>query len=192
MGPATASKIFLVHKNFAYHHSPVLKAAFESTFIEGETQTYKIDDVTPATFTLFVQWLYTQNVVHNPITEDVSGAINQHWHSLIHLWVLAEKLMVPRLQNITINAIEKFRKSSLTLPLNEFDYVYENTDTGSPLRRILVEQCIRFLEKDVLKDTEMNKPLPRDMLVDINCAFRDVYPTVWLDEPTLRMADYHV
>jgi hypothetical protein len=190
IGPATASKIFLVHKEFVYHHSPVLKTAFESSFIEGETQIYKLDDVTPATFTLFVQWLYTQNLC-NPITPpgDVSSLI-EHWHSLLRLWVLADKMMVPRLQNMTINAIENFRKSTLTLPSDEFAYVYENTDTGSQLRRILVEQCVRFLEKDVLRDLNFLKALPRDMLLDITCSLEYVSPT-WTDY-SLQISDYHV
>ncbi|TVY41599.1 hypothetical protein LOCC1_G007765 [Lachnellula occidentalis] len=58
-------KTFVVHKEFACHYSPVLKAAFNSDFIEGQTQTYVLEDIGPygiETFTLFVKWLYTQKL----------------------------------------------------------------------------------------------------------------------------------
>jgi hypothetical protein len=65
-----------------------------------------------------MQWLYTQNVVHNTITGDID-AINKHWNALIQLWILANEKFMPTLQNMTINAIDKFRKSTSTLPVND-------------------------------------------------------------------------
>lgn len=53
---------FLVHKDFACHYSPVLRAAFNSSFIEGETQTYDLDDVEEETVRLLVHWIYTQSI----------------------------------------------------------------------------------------------------------------------------------
>lgn len=47
---------------FACHYSPVLKAAFNSSFLEGQTQTYRLEDISPSAFRLLVQWLYGQNI----------------------------------------------------------------------------------------------------------------------------------
>jgi len=44
--------------------SPVLKAALNSTFIEGQTQSYTIEDIDPEVFESFVKWLYTEKLTH--------------------------------------------------------------------------------------------------------------------------------
>ncbi|CZR51137.1 uncharacterized protein PAC_01012 [Phialocephala subalpina] len=53
---------FLVHKEVVCRHSLVLKAAFDSGFIEGQTQTYELSHVNSETAKMLVQWLYAQEV----------------------------------------------------------------------------------------------------------------------------------
>jgi hypothetical protein len=58
----------MVHKEHACRYSPVLDKAFNSTFEEGQAQTYTMDDTTIGAFRMFVQWVYTQKLnvsVHN-------------------------------------------------------------------------------------------------------------------------------
>jgi len=45
---------------FACHHSPVLKAAFNSNFIEEESQTYRLEEISASAFRLLVQWFYNE------------------------------------------------------------------------------------------------------------------------------------
>ncbi|CZT46406.1 uncharacterized protein RSE6_06830 [Rhynchosporium secalis] len=62
---------FSVHKEFACQGSPVLKAAFNSPFIEGITQTYELDDVRPAVFRMCVTWIYRQKVnIHSRLADE--------------------------------------------------------------------------------------------------------------------------
>lgn len=60
---------FVVHNELACHYTPVLKAAFESNFIEGQTQTYKLQDTTKGAVRLLVQWLYPQKLDTIELTE---------------------------------------------------------------------------------------------------------------------------
>lgn len=53
---------FKVHKEFAIYHSPALKAAFNSSFVEGQTQEYCLHDINEEVARLFTTWLYTQKV----------------------------------------------------------------------------------------------------------------------------------
>ncbi|KAE9374856.1 hypothetical protein N431DRAFT_481996 [Stipitochalara longipes BDJ] len=53
---------FNVHKEFACHYSPVLKAAFNSNFIEGQTQTYRLEDMRPSAFRLLAKWFYSERI----------------------------------------------------------------------------------------------------------------------------------
>lgn len=156
-------KKFLVHKSFVCYHSPVLKAAFNSKFEEGETQTYKLADVTVPVFWLFVKWLYTQNLEELKTPKD-------HDNALIRLWILAEKFFIPRLQKNVIDALEQFRKPTKTLTSNEFVYVYENTSVDSPLRKLLVHQCVWNLAHTAFKNS--SSQFPQEMLIGIATASR--------------------
>lgn len=75
----------LVHKDFACHYSSVLKAALNSTFIEGETQAYNLDDVCQVAVRLLVHWLYTQSLADSVSQGDsmnTDGVSPEHFESL--------------------------------------------------------------------------------------------------------------
>ena len=58
---------------------------------------------------------------------------------LLEFWILADKLLIPVLQNKILDALAAIE----TLPVDVLpcvQYVYDNTPEGSPLRRFLVEQ----------------------------------------------------
>jgi BTB/POZ domain len=60
IGTGDTPKKFIMHKERVCYYSPVLNAAFNSTFIEGQTQTYRLEDTSPSAFRLFTQWIYGQ------------------------------------------------------------------------------------------------------------------------------------
>lgn len=63
MGNESSESKFVVHKQFACYYSPVLKAAPNSEFIEGQTQIYTFEETKhELAFAFFVQWLYAQKI----------------------------------------------------------------------------------------------------------------------------------
>lgn len=99
---------------FACFWSPVLKAAFNSNFVEGQTQKFRLQDTTERALMLLNDWLYTQNtnIVESQVWDRQRGipefnANSDQDNAMVELWVLAEKLIIPRLQN---QVIEKFRR----------------------------------------------------------------------------------
>ncbi|KAG4443028.1 hypothetical protein IFR05_001482 [Cadophora sp. M221] len=132
VGPDQAK--YIMHKKVVCHYSPVLEAAFKSGFIEGTTQTCKLEDINEETFALFMQWIYTQKI---ELHVDSDGKLNAG--ILPPLWVLAEKLIMPRLQNATINLIDSVNLRSALIDTDSLAYIYENTTTGSPLRKMFVQ-----------------------------------------------------
>lgn len=52
---------FRIHREFACHHSPVFKAAFNSDFQEGKSQIYILEDPIEGAVQLLVQWLIPKN-----------------------------------------------------------------------------------------------------------------------------------
>lgn len=92
-------KKFLVHKDKACRHSEVFRAAFNSTFIEGETGIYTLEDIDVETFELFTEYLYSRKITlrfHNREPDDDGDDINEENHGmkcaaqdniLVALWV---------------------------------------------------------------------------------------------------------
>lgn len=165
-------KKFILHKEFACQYSPVFKAAFNSDFIEGQTQTYKLEDVTEAAARLLVNWFYTQQL-------DIEGygasspEKRQEDMALCQLWVLADKLLVPQLQNQTIRTMVDLRVKTNIIPTLSLEYIWANTSPGNPLRRLLVHQCATLAPSCYFN---YSTRYPQEMLIELaefHAQFRD-------------------
>ena len=108
IGTEPSKETFLVHKEHACYYSEVLDKAFNSQFIEGQTQTYTMKDEHPGAFRYLVQWLYQQKI-NNLITgisvaaelteEGMICAVNRfalQTTDLLRLWILADFLQITR------------------------------------------------------------------------------------------------
>ncbi|KAE9374854.1 hypothetical protein N431DRAFT_372796, partial [Stipitochalara longipes BDJ] len=163
IGKAGSEEPFSVHKEFACYYSPVLKAAFDSSFIEGQTQIYRLEDVNSIAFRLFVQWLYSQKIdlIQND-SENGNETIFQKarihavpvplikaWRDqdldLAQLWVIGDRLLIPRLQNAVMMAWHSLWTDPDTdrhCSTKWVRYAYEHTCEGSPLRNLAVDQLM--------------------------------------------------
>jgi hypothetical protein len=180
-------KKFLVHKEFACHYSPVLKAAFNSQFIEGQTQTYRLKDTTEGIFRLFVQWLYYQQLELLQLQDDdvVDDLAIYEDKSLFGLWILADELNVPRVQNLVIESIEKYHYKINAIPTLQLRYIYDNTSVGSPLRRYMFDLCRKYiLPENYIIQSER---FPHAFLIDL--AASNITQDM---EDHLEMEDYFV
>lgn len=106
---------FVVHKNFICFHSPYFNAAFNG---ESQTLDLEVDDASPDAFAIFVNWLYTQRI------EDTSKD-SVRVSTLLELWILAGRLLIPKLQNATLRMLDEARWNSFSS--SRFVMVYENT-----------------------------------------------------------------
>ncbi|TVY50182.1 hypothetical protein LCER1_G009004 [Lachnellula cervina] len=151
IGKGDKIKAFIVHKEVACHYSPVLKAAFNSDFVEGQTQTYVLDDIGEhgiATFTLFVEWLYTQKLdLLQELKDIVDGdkeyrtipanirRIGAAEIQVAEMWIIAGKLLVPSVQNLAIEQLERISYHAKGVPSGVLkNYIFANTGQGSLLR----------------------------------------------------------
>ena len=150
---------FLVYKEFICYYSPFFDAAFNGSFEEGKTQSIDIDDVRPAVFGLFVNWLYTQKVTHD---ED-----NATMRNLVDLWILGDRYLVPRLQNQTLVALDQRRVKSREM-IGIYNRLYEETFEGSPLRRYVAQMTalagVRSRHRDI---RYFYDHLPKELLFDM-------------------------
>jgi len=108
--------------------------AFNSEFVEGQTQTYRLEDTIEQAFRLLVQWLYSQKF-ELPLGEykdndqiidpEVMRALMAEENSLAELWVLADKLCIPALQNLVIDTIHMICSVRDRVPVSTYRYIYE-------------------------------------------------------------------
>jgi hypothetical protein len=159
-----ALKTFVIHKEFACHYSPVFKAAFNSKFWEGQTQTYRmVDDAPESAVHLLVHWLYTQKVDLAQI-EGSAKEMSENDH-LVRLWVLADRLLIGSLQDAVIHELEERSIEYNSANVAVLKYVYENTNPDSKLRRLLLHQCASRL--DIATFTASAHLFPHEMLIEL-------------------------
>jgi hypothetical protein len=196
---------FMVHKEHACRYSPVLDKAFNSTFKEGETQTYSIDDTTVEAFRMFVQWVYSQKLnvtVHTgPISltqqqllddpcNHMSPCTKENYY-LSQLWVLAEKLMVPQLQDVVMDQFNIIRQTCPEAFGCHLNYIYANTSEESPLRRFAVQIVAWSPQMDY---KEFSVLYPKEFLLDLVMVFHSAVParTQTKKMDSLDISEYYV
>ncbi|TVY83280.1 hypothetical protein LSUE1_G007644 [Lachnellula suecica] len=166
------AKKFLVHKEFACHYSPVFKAAFNSEFIEGKTGMYKLDDVDPEAVKLLVRWMYTKKLtitvddIETEKTEEEIETFELFEELAVKLWILAERLLMPALQNQTIDWLWKklgVGRTQLTI----LETIYEQTSAGSALRRYAVAQCAFNFSGSMSSYVSLQVLFPVPMLLEL-------------------------
>lgn len=162
--------------------------AFNSKFKEGRTKTYKLDDVRPSTFRLFVQYLYARKATlqsHNPDPEDDLNPSTSPNHSvvcseqdmnLVELWVLAERFLVPRLQNQIVDHMEAVKQQCEIMNPECFAYIYENTTSDKPLRRLVVDM-LTWANVDDKYFNDNSNDIPHAMLIDMVNIYHKAAPT---------------
>jgi hypothetical protein len=151
----------VIHKDFACHYSPVFEKAFNSVFVEGQTQTYVLHGTTKEAAQLLVYWIYTQTLDMAAVKETaVKDSL-----TIFQLWVLADNLIIPRLHNALLREILARRTALNETPTGSLGYLYANTATGSPLRRLMVHLCCNYL--DVNWFTNHSTQFPKEMLTEV-------------------------
>lgn len=98
----------------------------------------KLPERDPGIFEIFFQWLYTQKLWDNDGNQD-------DWPDttdLVQLYVFADMADVPSLQNQALHALHKISELKKEFPFLEMDYVWENTHSTSPLRRLFLDNII--------------------------------------------------
>jgi hypothetical protein len=139
-------------------------------------------DITEGVFTLLVQWFYTQKL------DGDLGGVSVSGNKLARLWILAEKLLIPRLQNLAIKRLEEKRIEYSFIHIGAFQHVWDNTAQDSPLRRLIIHHCVWNLNKNTYRSSIEN--FPKEMLAEICFLFRD--NTISNAKFSINMADFYV
>ncbi|CAG8976468.1 hypothetical protein HYALB_00008058 [Hymenoscyphus albidus] len=177
-----SSKEFLVHQSFLCFYSHYFTAALEGPFQEGQSQTVHLEEMCPTAFSIFVNWLYCQRIERSnkePLLRE----------NLLELWLLADRLNIPRLQNeaMSILGADAFPDTDDIHGIElcrKFERMYDNTMDDSPLQRFFLDRLT--CQTNVKLVPEQN--VPKQMLMDmLNLARPDLEPYYGHDEYRLDL-----
>jgi hypothetical protein len=166
--PPNPQQIYTIHKEVICNASPFFEKALKEKclFVDNKTLEIKIDFTNPTIFGLFQKWVYYSKITD---ANNKLPAVSQ----IVSLWILADRLQAPALQNLTIQAL--FGKMFCDVPQG-FKLLYQNTGPGSPLRRLFIDSVVvrkmpRVSFSKILEDHW--DEIPQEMMKEVLLAQKD-------------------
>ncbi|KAF8864069.1 hypothetical protein BDZ45DRAFT_685274 [Acephala macrosclerotiorum] len=157
---------YKVYKQFATYYSPVLSAAFKRGFLEGATREIAMNDIDdPRVFGHIQAWMYNQEAdLGITALEDVEC------EQLVDTWILADRLLMPKLQNAVIRRLMwKSLSKEQVLAVGD---LYDRTMAGSMLRKWFVDKCAFETDEEIWVEAAQLLTTPRQFGIDIALAYR--------------------
>jgi len=181
--PDGRKETFHVYKDFICYYSPFFRAAFNSPFREGQTQTMEFTDTHPVIFGLFVLWLYSQDL--DGYNDKPELAPN-----LVKLWILADIALIPRLQNHITRILCEHLNEWCPGPKTILT-VYAKTAPDSVMRKLLIKlYALRSLNSEFPATTV---GLHEEIIYDVAVCLKNVYHLYRTGRtPRMLPQDYYV
>jgi hypothetical protein len=157
---------WILHEKLLCHHSPYFRSIF---YKKGSTTShFGLPDEEDAPFKVFVGWLYSTSL---PVPREESDLT-----VLFDLYLMAEKLQIAALIADVLQVTREWYKFSDSYPgLRRVQYIYSNTEDGSPMRHMLVHAVARMMVLEKGIPAHWDKALRKNgqLAVDIIKAIQD-------------------
>lgn len=157
---------WILHEKLLCHHSAFFRKIFYNR--DSKSTPFGLPDDENAPFKTFVGWLYSSAL---PIPREEKDLGN-----LFDLYLMAEKWQIPHLMTDVLQTVREWYKYSDTYPgLRRVQYMYANTEDGSPMRSMLVHSIARqmVLEDGIPKHWDKALRKNGQLAVDIIKAIQD-------------------
>jgi len=161
----TENTHWILHEKLLCYHSPFFRRIFYSK--ERPAKSFGLPDEEDAPFKAFVGWLYSSSL---PIPREEADL-----GTLFDLYLMSEKFQMPALIQDVLQVVREWYKYSDTYPgLRRVQYIYANTEEGSPMRHMLVHAVARLmvLEKGIPQHWDKALRKNGQLAVDIILAIQ--------------------
>lgn len=151
---------WILHEKLLCHYSPFFRRIFYSK--TNSSKSFGLPDEEDVPFKVFVGWLYSSSL---PVPREEADL-----GVLFDLYLMAEKFQMPGLVQDVLQVVREWYKFSDTYPgLRRVQYIYANTEEGSPMRHMLVHAVARLLvlEKGIPKHWDKALRKNGQLAVDI-------------------------
>ncbi|KAF2676230.1 hypothetical protein K458DRAFT_481925 [Lentithecium fluviatile CBS 122367] len=167
VGPSNTH--WILHEKLLCHHSPFFRRTFYKKDSKASDQkTFGLPDEEDHPFKTLVGWLYSSSLPVPREEADLS--------MLFDLYLMAEKFDMAALVADVLQVVREWYKYSDTYPgLRRVQYVYANTEEGSPMRHMLVHSVARLMVLEKGIPAHWDKALRKNgqLAVDIIKAIQD-------------------
>jgi hypothetical protein len=157
---------WILHEKLLCHYSPFFRRIFYAK--NSNTTSFGLPEEEDAPFKTFVGWLYSSSL---PVPREEADL-----GLMFDLYLMAEKFQIPNLIADVLQVVREWYKYSDTYPgLRRVQYVYANTEEGSPMRHMLVHAVARFMVIEKGIPAHWDKALRKNgqLAVDIIRAIQD-------------------
>ncbi|KAF2196366.1 hypothetical protein GQ43DRAFT_260998 [Delitschia confertaspora ATCC 74209] len=156
-----------LHEKLLCYHSPFFRKIFYNK--QTPTSTFGLPEEDDVAFKNFVGWLYSSTLPIPRSENDLTP--------LFDLYLMAEKYQIPTLAQEVLHTVREWYKYSDTYPgLRRVQYIYANTEEGSPMRHMLVHAVARqmvLLDDGIPKHWDKALRKNGQLAVDIIRAIHD-------------------
>ena len=160
---------WILHEKLLCHHSPFFRKIFYSkSSSSSRTQSFGLPEEEDGPFKTFVGWLYSSSL---PVPREEADL-----GTCFDLYLMAEKFEIPALVADVLQVVREWYKYSDSYPgLRRVQYIYANTDEGSPMRHMLVHAVARMMVVEKGIPAHWDKALRKNgqLAVDIIRAIQD-------------------
>ena len=167
----TENTHWILHEKLLCYHSPFFRNIFYKK--GSNNKSFGLPDEEDYPFKTFVGWLYSSSL---PVPREESDLT-----MLFDLYLMSEKFQIPALIADVLQVVREWYKFSDTYPgLRRVQYIYANTEDGSPMRHMLVHSVARMVVLEQGIPSHWDKALKKNgqLAVDILKAIQD-----WRLEP---------
>jgi hypothetical protein len=157
---------WILHEKLLCHHSPFFRRIFYAK--NSNTTSFGLPEEEDAPFKTFIGWLYSSSL---PVPREEADL-----GLLFDLYLMAEKFQIPNLVADVLQVVREWYKYSDSYPgLRRVQYVYANTEEGSPMRHMLVHAVARMMVIEKGIPAHWDKALRKNgqLAVDIIKAIQD-------------------
>jgi hypothetical protein len=192
VGEAEAQQKFEIHKGLLIHYSGYFRNALKDAWAEGTDKTVKLPGEYQDAFEIFYNWLYTRTMY----TPTDKGEIPLGYRSIVESYVFGDAHQIPEFSNAALNTLVQKIDQEALFPVEELEYIYENTLPDSLLRKYLTDDVVACYLFDDFGTTD---DFPKDFMRDIILASRKAEcapglgssPHDWANKLLDCICDYH-
>jgi hypothetical protein len=155
------------------HYSVYFKTALKDCWLEGTTKTVILSEEIPEIFQAFFTWLFAGRLYSSL---DVAGKIPFTFKFICQIFVFGDARGAPEFCNAAVDLLWQKMQQDWAFPLHDLDYVYENTQPNSLLRKLIVHFAMETYRFEGIKDPT-NRSLdsfPKEFLADVVTAFMNL------------------
>lgn len=176
---------FSIHKDFLTYNSPYFAKALHGQFSEATEKKVELDHTTVTAFGLFQLWIYKKDLKESCTNDSLPSA-----EDLADLWILADYLQMPGLQNKAIDLLVQQREKVQKVATNHIIKIWEQTRSEAPLRTLFVDFCAWRLDRGWWE--KYPSQFPHEMLISLCTALHKKASGQKPPCPLMCSSNYHV